>query len=289
MPTMPTPSSSAPSLPNMSHPHLAALPDTPVVRAALALAHRHLETRVYNHVVRSAYWMLLLARKIGAGVEAGGTGTGTGTGTPSSSDDGELGSMGGDKGRRFEVEGADVARGFLGRHGGEGWDERRVQLVWDIIALHTTPFIAQYAAPGVALAHLGIMADFMGPMFPKKLLGRFLSGASPSAGADDSEHETGVPGQVITEAEYREVTSHFPLAGFGREGCKEILCGLCGERPGGTYDNFVGWFGVECGVDGKGTGKEEYKRKWEEENRKVSEKLLMGLDYLEELVGESQD
>jgi hypothetical protein len=36
------------------------------------------------------------------------------------------------------------------------------------------------------------------------------------------------------------------------------MCGLCALKPGTTYDNFVGKYGAEYGLDGKGTGKEEF-------------------------------
>lgn len=39
--------------------------------------------------------------------------------------------------KRFEVDGANAARDFLGREAPD-WDGRKIQLVWDAIALHTT-------------------------------------------------------------------------------------------------------------------------------------------------------
>lgn len=39
------------------------------------------------------------------------------------------------------------------------------------------------------------------------------------------------------------------------------MCGLCAWKPATTYDNFVGEYGVEYGLDGKGTGKEEFAKK----------------------------
>lgn len=43
--------------------------------------------------------------------------------------------------KRFEVDGANAARDFLETEAGD-WDKHRLQLVWDAIALHTTPSIA---------------------------------------------------------------------------------------------------------------------------------------------------
>jgi hypothetical protein len=41
-------------------------------------------------------------------------------------------------------------------------DERRVEIVWDAIALHTSPGIADRKAPEVALSHAGIGTDVLG-------------------------------------------------------------------------------------------------------------------------------
>lgn len=43
--------------------------------------------------------------------------------------------------KRFEVDGANAARDFLEKEAGD-WNKHRLQLVWDAIALHTTPSIA---------------------------------------------------------------------------------------------------------------------------------------------------
>jgi HD superfamily phosphodiesterase len=60
---------------------------------------------------------------------------------------------------RFEVDGANAAREFLVGHGVTG-DAARV--VWDAIALHTTPGIPQYKEPEVALVTAGVELDVLG-------------------------------------------------------------------------------------------------------------------------------
>ena len=45
----------------------------------------------------------------------------------------------------------------------ESWDTNRIQLVWDAIALHTTPSISAYKEPVVGLTGMGVAADFQGP------------------------------------------------------------------------------------------------------------------------------
>ena len=60
---------------------------------------------------------------------------------------------------RFEVDGANAARAFLRGH---GMKERDLQLVWDSIALHTTPSIAMHKEPEVVCCLAGIGADIIG-------------------------------------------------------------------------------------------------------------------------------
>lgn len=138
------------------------------------------------------------------------------------------------KDKRFEVDGANMARTYLEEVKlSVGWDKHRTQLMWDAIALHTTPSFALHKEPEVMLAHIGIMADFMGPDYP---------------------------GYPITVEENKEIVDAFPRLGF-KEKFLDIMCGLCALKPGTTYDNFVGDYGAEYGLDGKGTGKEEFASK----------------------------
>ncbi|MEV4071384.1 HD domain-containing protein [Nonomuraea fuscirosea] len=62
-------------------------------------------------------------------------------------------------GRRFEVDGADAARGFLRER---GVPEDSVRRVWTAIALHTTPGIPEYMEPEVALVTAGVEYDVLG-------------------------------------------------------------------------------------------------------------------------------
>ncbi|MFL5069074.1 MAG: HD domain-containing protein [Xanthobacteraceae bacterium] len=64
--------------------------------------------------------------------------------------------------RRFEVDGADAAREFLRGH---GIPEPKADLVWEAIALHTTPGIPQYMRPEIALTHSGVLMDVLGAEF----------------------------------------------------------------------------------------------------------------------------
>lgn len=70
---------------------------------------------------------------------------------------------------RFEVDGANAARQFLAAH---DVAEEQVQIVWQAIALHTTPGITQHMRPEVALLYTGVGLDVLGRglnQFPAKL------------------------------------------------------------------------------------------------------------------------
>ena len=60
---------------------------------------------------------------------------------------------------RFEVDGANAARDFLARRGVSLED---VRIVWDAIALHTTPGIPEHKEPEVALVTAGVELDVLG-------------------------------------------------------------------------------------------------------------------------------
>jgi len=61
--------------------------------------------------------------------------------------------------RRFEVEGADLARSFAEKGGVDG---RRAQLIWDSVALNSTASIGLYKEAEVALCTAGICLDVVG-------------------------------------------------------------------------------------------------------------------------------
>ncbi|KAJ9645403.1 hypothetical protein H2204_000982 [Knufia peltigerae] len=228
-------------------------PSSPIVNAALAYSKAHTNQSTVNHCLRSAAFSLLLMRKL----------------PPFTAGDVDveavvLSSILHDMGwattksllstdKRFEVDGANIAREFLKsstRNNDEEWGKHRLQLIWDAIALHTTPSIAHNKEPEVFAAQLGIFADFSGPNIP-------------------------IPGNPISVAEYKEVVTAFPRLGFGDQ-VVEIMCGLCRDKSETTFDNFVSDFGKSFGLDGKGTGKEEYTKLCEEHN--FSKMLLGGLE-----------
>ncbi|QEW01960.1 HD domain-containing protein [Microbacterium lushaniae] len=123
---------------------------TPVMQAAWDHVRTHEEAAIFNHSVR-AY---LLAQAQASETDA--------------APDAETlflacifhdcGTAAVDPGpERFEVEGADAAARFLAD---AGWDAERIDEVWQAIALHTTPGIAERRGPVPRLTRLGVLADF---------------------------------------------------------------------------------------------------------------------------------
>ncbi|HEV8200499.1 MAG TPA: HD domain-containing protein [Candidatus Polarisedimenticolia bacterium] len=177
--------------------------DTPLVSRALDFARTHSEAFLFNHAVRS--W--LFAARLGQL-----------DGTPHDAEVVAVGSLLHDLGlthgftgpRRFEIEGADAARAFAR---GEGLDDRRGQLIWDTVALNSTPSLALYKEAEVALCTAGIVLDFGGPQYDR-----------------------------IPPAEMRDVLAAFPRLDMKRR-FTDSVCGIIRTKPQTTYDNFARDFG----------------------------------------------
>ncbi|KAK5407190.1 hypothetical protein LTR06_007932 [Exophiala xenobiotica] len=229
-------------------------PSNPLINAALAYSKEHTSECTINHCLRAAAFALLLARKLpplaaaNLDVEAVVLSSilhdmGWSTTKSLLSDD-----------KRFEVDGANIARDFVKSSTAagvaEGWDKHRLQLLWDAIALHTTPSIAHHKEPEVFATNLGILADFLGPNVP-------------------------IPGNPITVDEYKEIVRAFPRLGFSDQ-VVDILCGFCRDKQDTTFDNFVSDFGKIYGLDGKVAGKEEWATLCEEKS--IAKGLMRGLE-----------
>jgi hypothetical protein len=61
--------------------------------------------------------------------------------------------------QRFELDGADAAARFLTEHGRSAEESERV---WQAVALHLYPFLAEHLPPEAALVGLGAAADAVG-------------------------------------------------------------------------------------------------------------------------------
>jgi len=66
---------------------------------------------------------------------------------------------------RFELDGADAAAEFLSR---QGYSDRKIAVIWDAIALHTTLGIPQRKQPEIALLQVGAGIDI--GAIPRSLL-----------------------------------------------------------------------------------------------------------------------
>jgi len=130
------------------------LPATPLARAALAAAQTSESTSVANHSIRSFLFAELLAGHEGALNDAAYDrdllfaacvmhDLGTGAEAPGK--------------QRFEVEGADMAAEILTEHGVAAGD---VDRVWEAIALHSSPGIAERRGLLAYLTTEGIGIDF---------------------------------------------------------------------------------------------------------------------------------
>ncbi|TGJ79725.1 hypothetical protein E0Z10_g9037 [Xylaria hypoxylon] len=185
--------------------------DTELVREAQVFARSHSSDVVWNHIIRGwLFGSLIIAHNqtIRAAVDAEAHAVAailhdlgwdqTPNSTTVSAD------------RRFEVDGAIAARDFIRSHSSyqQAWDDHRVQLVWDSIALHTQDSIYKYKEDTVAVTGSGILMDFNGP----------------SAG--------------VTQEEYDAVLAAFPKLQF-REGINQTFVWLCETKSKTTYDTFM--------------------------------------------------
>jgi hypothetical protein len=111
---------------------------------------------------------------------------------------------------RFEVEGANAARVFARD---QGLDDRQAQLIWDGVALNSTPSIALHKEAEVALSTMGIGLDWGG-----------------------WGHE------ALSEAEVAAIVEEFPRLEMKKQFTRAV-CRIVETRPDTTYDNFARDFG----------------------------------------------
>ena len=128
------------------------VPDTSLVRDSIELARTSSEPYLFNHVMRSWLFSILLSDGVEVAPDAellavsvilhdlGLTDRYTGE-------------------NRFEVDGANAARAFLKSR---SISTQNMQIVWDAIALHTTRSIALHKEPEVVMTHSGVAADVFG-------------------------------------------------------------------------------------------------------------------------------
>jgi len=180
-----------------------SVPDSELVAGAFAYARRACEPYLFNHVVRSWLFAARLGqlRNVEHDEEVLAVGTLLHDVTLNERFDGP---------RRFEVEGADLARTFARE---SGVDERRAQLIWDSVALNSTPSIGLDKEAEVALCTAGICLDVVGLQY-------------------DS----------IPSDEVQRIVAAYPRLGMKRR-MTQCFCHIAKARPATSYDNFVRDFG----------------------------------------------
>jgi hypothetical protein len=111
---------------------------------------------------------------------------------------------------RFEVNGADAVLSFIK---GKGLSDRRTQLIWDLVALNSTPSLALHKEPEVTVGTMGIGLDYGG--FGVETL----------------------PAGVV-----ERILSAFPRLRM-KQRFTETCCRLVAAKPETSHDNFLRDFG----------------------------------------------
>jgi hypothetical protein len=179
------------------------VPYTPIIARAIDFAREHSEPYLFNHVMRS--WLFAVsiaqARNLSHDAEV----------VAVSSLLHDIGFAKEFTGPlRFEVEGANAARTFAQTAGMTG---HRAQLIWDGVALNSTPSIGLYKETEVALCTQGIGLDWGGWGY-------------------DSLSKEQIAG-IVAAYPRLDMKQQFTHA----------VCGIVESRPETTYDNFARDFG----------------------------------------------
>lgn len=129
------------------------IPDSEIARAAEQEVGATLSPLLFHHSRRAFLFATLHARRLGAAVDP------ELLYVASLFHDVGLNAPYGGRPQRFELDGADHARGFLLSRGASPAD---AEGVWEAIALHTTPEIPDRMSPLVAATHAGVRTDVVG-------------------------------------------------------------------------------------------------------------------------------
>jgi hypothetical protein len=179
------------------------IPDSPLLAEVLAYAQGIYEPYLFHHAARSWLFSAKIAQTKGVDCDLEVVAIGT-----LLHDIGLEPRVSGPN--RFEVNSAAAARSFVLER---GVSERRAQLIWDLVALNSTPSIALHKEPEVALGTMGIGLDWGG---------------------------FGV--ELITPADRAEILRAYPRLQMKRrfaEACRHLVA----ARPETSYDNFLRDFG----------------------------------------------
>jgi hypothetical protein len=177
--------------------------DSSVITEAIEYAQRLSEPFLFNHAMRSWLFAEVIgrAKRIDYDHEVVAIGTILH----------DIGLTAGVSGpNRFEVNGADAALSFIKE---QGFSERRAQLIWDLIALNSTPSLALHKEPEVAVGTMGIGLDYGG------------------FGVD-----------ALRAGDVERIVGAFPRLRM-KQRFAETCCRLVTARPETSHDNFLRDFG----------------------------------------------
>jgi hypothetical protein len=179
------------------------VPDTPVIDRAIGYAREKCEPYLSNHVMRSWLFAVRLGQLKGIPHDAEIVAVGTLLHDITLNE-----SYAGP--RRFEVEAADLVRSFAAE---AGMGDRRARLIWDCVALNSTPSIGLYKEPEVALCTTGIGLDVVGFQFDQ-----------------------------LPAGEIDAIVAEYPRLGM-KERFVRCFTRFAATHPETSYDNFVRDFG----------------------------------------------
>jgi hypothetical protein len=179
------------------------VPDTAIVVQAIDEARERCAPYLFNHAMRSWLFAARIAqiRRVEHDAEVVAVGTILHDITLNGAFSGP---------RRFEVEAADIVRHFA-LDAGMAMD--RAALVWDSVALNSTPSIGLYKQPEVMLSTAGICLDVVGLQY-----------------------------DVIPASEVHAVVRSFPRLKM-KQRMTQCFCHIAESHPETTHDNFVRDFG----------------------------------------------
>jgi len=180
-----------------------SVPDSPLVRAVIEHAQRLSEPFLFNHVMRSWLFAETIGRIKGGDYDHEVVAIGMILH--------DIGLTAGVSGpNRFEVNGADAALAFIKN---EHLSDRRAQLIWDLVALNSTPSLALHKEPEVAVGTMGIGLDY-----------------------------GGFGAEALRAGDLERILSAFPRLGM-KHRFAESCCRLIAARPETSHDNFLRDFG----------------------------------------------
>src|SRR5262245_38263624 len=180
-----------------------SVPHSPLISRTIDYARQNSEPYLFNHVMRSWLFAVALAQLKQSAYDEEVLAVSTILHDLGLSEafNGPL---------RFEVEGANAARAFARK---QGIDDRRAQVIWDGVALNSTPSIALHKEGEVALCTAGIALDWAGLGY-----------------------------QALSEPQVATIVDAFPRLDMKRQFTR-ATCRIVETRPDTTYDNFARDFG----------------------------------------------